>query len=543
MATRMALAVLLLVSRAAADTPKADPATLARAAIEAPLGFSRFIFDGEKFPEPSLEPRQRYLDLFGPFQLHATFFDRDFKPVKSAAAPGFYGAIVELKPESGPVLRRYYTLLRTPGPVADELRFDPNFPAGLAPLGLNPGLLTDQSELIAARWRNRPFKEAACDPNLARVLGGLALSKIGIGNPRKDNDALAIERQWWVTMKRRRWGLDREFPTPVQRPIKDEERWNKLVAIGTEVQAGVKTGTAKKLDALCKEWAENDDQAFGVCVTRRGIIVLHAAYGVRDGKPMEVTTKSWMASITKPMSATLLMMLVDQGLVRLDDPVSKFLPPLRDIKVEKPLLIRHLPTHTAGLASWPKVLNDDTQPDLEERIALASPHLKVGQEWAYNGQSYALMGKVIEAVSGEALPQFYRNHLLDPLGCADTDVAGTHADAFSVPLDMACFGQMLLNRGGYGNKRFLREESFAQMLPRPLIAELGKDAKKIFGIGLDGTEERFGHGAASAAFFQIDGINQTVVVITRNKMGKNQNKYQQRFLEILNASFEAPKNN
>jgi CubicO group peptidase (beta-lactamase class C family) len=111
-------------------------------------------------------------------------------------------------------------------------------------------------------------------------------------------------------------------------------------------------------------------------------IVLHAAYGSRDGKPMTLTTKSWMASITKPMSASLMMMLVHQGLVSLDDPVDKYLPALRGLRKENPVTIRHLYTHTSGLEKWPAEWYQDELPDIEERVALAYPLLSVGKVWA-----------------------------------------------------------------------------------------------------------------------------------------------------------------
>jgi len=92
---------------------------------------------------------------------------------------------------------------------------------------------------------------------------------------------------------------------------------------------------------------------------------------------------------------------------------------------------------------------------------------------------------------------------------------------------------MLLNQGAYGKWRFFREETFAKMLPQPLTAVLGPDAKRTFGIGLDGKPERFGHGAASAATFHVDRTEDLVVIMTRNKMGKNQDKYNGKFWDAI----------
>jgi CubicO group peptidase (beta-lactamase class C family) len=97
---------------------------------------------------------------------------------------------------------------------------------------------------------------------------------------------------------------------------------------------------------------------------------------------------------------------------------------------------------------------------------------------------------------------------------------------------------MLLNRGAYGQYRFFSEETFEQMLPRKLTIELGPDATKTFGFGLDGQPKKFGHGAASAATFSVDVDQKLVVIMTRNKMGKNQGKYGGKFMEAITASLE-----
>ena len=108
-----------------------------------------------------------------------------------------------------------------------------------------------------------------------------------------------------------------------------------------------------------------------------------------------------------------------------------------------------------------------------------------------------------------------------------------------MPLDMAKFGQMLLNKGSYGNMRFFKPETFEkEMLPQKLTRLLGPDATKVFGFGLDGTPEKFGHGAASAATFKVDVNEKLVVVMTRNKQGKVYDKYMGKFLDAIAAGIE-----
>ncbi|MDB5313224.1 MAG: hypothetical protein JWO38_7426 [Gemmataceae bacterium] len=540
---RLLPAALLL---AAAAAPAAalwlpSPEEIAvRGLIGTPVGFREYAFTGDTFPPVAFSPSPEAEKFAGPFKVAAAFYDRDARKVDRPEKPGPYFAVVTITPKTRPPLTRYATLYRVVTPAAAAT------PADLSEsLGIDPKRIDRQTELIAQTTKGRPADQLRYDQRYVRLLAGLAVMPLTPERPTKQTDAFAYERQAWVTVRRRITGLDKEFPRPFDGPAVIKGDPAPVVRAGTAAEAGVKPGTAAKIDAVLTDWAANDDQAFAVCVVRRGVIVLHKAYGTRDGKPMTVSTPSWMASVTKPMAATLMLMLVADGRVGLDDPVETFVPALRGVKVRKPLLVRHLATHTNGLEERP-ANGDDTLNDLEYRVADSYPLLKVGRGWAYNGGGYALGGKVVENVSGEAVPLFYKRHLLDPLGCTGTEVAGTHADAFSVPLDMAKFGQMLLNKGAYGQYRFLSPEVFGQMLPRRLTAELGPDATKTFGFGLDGpvpppgskAGRTFGHGAASAATFSVDVENELVVIMTRNRMGKNQDKYNGKFWDAIRAGLD-----
>src|SRR5262249_44989856 len=159
---------------------------------------------------------------------------------------------------------------------------------------------------------------------------------------------------------------------------------------------GILPGTAENIDAALRAFEKDTDEAFAVCIVRDGVIVLHRAYGTRDGKAMTLDTPSWMASVTKTMAAVLMLMLLDRGLVKLDDPVEKYLPPLRGLRKANPLTIHHLYTHTNGLTldgypGW-----NDEMPDVAERVAAYYDLLRVGQTWSYTGTGNILGGKIIE---------------------------------------------------------------------------------------------------------------------------------------------------
>ncbi len=531
----LAASTLLAGAHGAAPPPSLTNAR-ARALAQLAPTFSAYVFHGSRFPACSVSRSPELEREFGPFAVQTTFYDSSFQRVKTADRPGAYGAVIDVVPRKGLTQRRFVTLYQTATEVRDDKRYGKD---DLAELGRAAGLgdvlsLARQQQLVKARLLGRPFSAWSRDPQAARLLAGLSVPASPKGEIGKHNDAFAQDRQWWVGLKRRLYGWDRKFARPFVAPRPKKDKPAPVVRAGSLAEAGFKEGSVEKIDAALQAFAADTDQAFAVCIVRHGVIVLHKAYGQRDGRPMTVHTKSWMASVTKTMAATCMLMLLDQGLVSFDDPVERFFPQLEGIKVKKRLTIHHLYTHTNGLTmdGWPG-WNDD-MPDVVERLPAYYDRVRVGQEWAYTGTGNILGGKVIEAVTGEAVPQFYHKHLLGPLGCMHTDVTDTHAGAFSTPLDMAKFGQLLLNRGSYGDREFFRPETFAKMLPGKLDKLLGPGARS-FGFGLDGSPTKFGHGAASAATFHVDVERDLVVVMTRNRYGKNQDKYNGKFWDAIDG--------
>jgi CubicO group peptidase (beta-lactamase class C family) len=177
--------------------------------------------------------------------------------------------------------------------------------------------------------------------------------------------------------------------------------------------------------------------------------------------------------------------------------------------------------------------------DLEEVIAAYYPYLEVGKRSGYNGVGYALAGKIIEAVSGETVPQYFHNHLWEPLGCNNTETADMSARGFSAPWDMAVLGQMLLNRGAYGNLRFFFEETFQKLLPVKLAPYVDYETDAEWGIGAVWMRDpglgpnTFAHGAASAATLRIDPEHDLVIVMTRNTAGPEWGKYHPQFIQAI----------
>ena len=193
----------------------------------------------------------------------------------------------------------------------------------------------------------------------------------------------------------------------------------------------------------------------GVLGTRQhGKPVYTGLFGVRDvatGLPMSLDTIFRIYSMTKPITSVAAMMLVDQGRLKLDDPVSKYIPSFANMKVgvetkapdgqtalelvplKRPITVRDLMRHTSGItygfygdgmvrkayAASKLFDGDPDNAEFAERIAVLPLQEQPGTLWDY-GHSTDILGRVIEVVSGKSLYQFEKEALLDPLGMTDT---------------------------------------------------------------------------------------------------------------------------
>ena len=166
-------------------------------------------------------------------------------------------------------------------------------------------------------------------------------------------------------------------------------------------------------------------------VMHRGEVILREARGVcevESQRPFEVTTPCRIASITKPHTATLLVMLTEQGLLELDKPIDKYLPEFKNIHmrgspaVRAPTL-RECLSHTAGFQGNDTRRNNRREPsesltlgDEVRRIASDGLIAQPGTSYAYSGQGYQVAGRVAEVVTGRSFQDLLRRYLIQPLG-------------------------------------------------------------------------------------------------------------------------------
>jgi CubicO group peptidase (beta-lactamase class C family) len=193
-------------------------------------------------------------------------------------------------------------------------------------------------------------------------------------------------------------------------------------------------------------------------VARKGRIAHFESQGVMDldsKKPMPKDGLFWIASMSKPITGVAIMMLLEEGKVRLTDPVSKFIPEYRGLKVavlqersgppaaagsnapqfytvpaSREITIRDLLSHVSGLVSGgpastaeaAKVARKpgETLADYLPRLGAVPLDFQPGTRWSYSPSAgFDTLGRVVEIASGQSFDQFLRQRIFEPLGMKD----------------------------------------------------------------------------------------------------------------------------
>ncbi len=326
----------------------------------------------------------------------------------------------------------------------------------------------------------------------------------------------------------------------------------------SDVTAGVSQTRLARYDAfLQNEIDEGRIPGAVSLIMRKGQIVHEAAYGYSslDGKePMRQDQIGHIMSMTKPIVTVAFMMLYEEGYFLLTDPVSKYLPQFKDLKVakdpnegiagetvpvKKEVTIAHLLSHTAGFShglGGTKLDNEtanalyfEPQKSIETRVntLVGLPLMgQPGEQWYYSA-SPDVLAFLIEHFSGMSTAEFLQQRLFDPLGMKDTGYnigkqdqdrwmpvhslneggklvnspqqlpiegntvyGGTHG-LFSTAADYMKFARMLLNGGEWNGKRYLSPKTL-EIMTINQVGDLYQAPGEGFGFGFGVTTDLAG---------------------------------------------------
>jgi CubicO group peptidase (beta-lactamase class C family) len=236
-------------------------------------------------------------------------------------------------------------------------------------------------------------------------------------------------------------------PAAVQ-TVKPEE-----IGLSSERLQRIHEAVARHIDA-------HDISGAVTVVARKGRLAHFEAHGLMDvdtNKAMSKDSMFWIASMSKPITGVAILMLMEEGKIRLTDPVSKFIPEFRGMKVAviqdgpagrggppaagtPPLFytvpatheitIQELLSHVSGLVSGgaasaaelAKVARKpgETLADYIPRLGATPLDFQPGSRWSYSpGAGFETLGRIVEIASGQTFDQFLRQRIFDPLGMKD----------------------------------------------------------------------------------------------------------------------------
>jgi CubicO group peptidase (beta-lactamase class C family) len=180
----------------------------------------------------------------------------------------------------------------------------------------------------------------------------------------------------------------------------------------------------------------------GIIADKSGKVHFRNLLGYADveaKKPISEDNVFWIASMTKMFAGASIMMLVDEGKVSLDDPVTKFIPQLEKWMVVeekdpshvllkplvRPVTVRHILSHTSGLAGLSElqqVTGSDSTPLKARALSSVTGPLQSqpGEKYAYGNQGMNIAARIVEVVSGMPYEEFLQKRLFDPLGMNGT---------------------------------------------------------------------------------------------------------------------------
>jgi CubicO group peptidase (beta-lactamase class C family) len=224
---------------------------------------------------------------------------------------------------------------------------------------------------------------------------------------------------------------------------------------GKAEDAGLSPERLQRISQMIQRRIAAGDLAGAVTVVaRKGKVAYVSAQGVMDlesKQSMTLATMFRIASMTKPVVGVAVMMMVEEGKLRLNDPVSRYIPEFRGMKVavqqtpaggsgdetpqfytvpaQRDITVKDLLTHVSGLGSGAMSNSDlarvarkegETLADYIPRLGSTVLEFQPGSRWAYSpGAGFETLGRIVEIVSGLPLDRFLRTRIFDPLGMKD----------------------------------------------------------------------------------------------------------------------------
>jgi CubicO group peptidase (beta-lactamase class C family) len=305
------------------------------------------------------------------------------------------------------------------------------------------------------------------------------------------------------------------------------------------------------IDSVCQKWADDTGEPFVTVVARRGVIITHEAFGADPaGRPIATDRRCWVGSITKSVTAMLFSQFLDQGLIDLNDALATVFPdyPKNDHRVPT---FRQCFNHTSGLSGHGE-FGGVRNPHLENIILNGLDVNEPNVRYSYCGTGYELAAKAMEIVAGKSAVRLYDEHLFRALNFGDVPIGNASSDGHFTAMELAILGQLIANRGSYGDLEFISPRTFNLLLPEPLqVPDRGSVEDEGIGLhwirrlkpGAPPNSKRVedqlfsprtvGHGSLSGCVFMIDLERGLIIAQVRRQAGPRHGEWSARFFQTI----------
>jgi len=341
---------------------------------------------------------------------------------------------------------------------------------------------------------------------------------------------------------------------------------------------GMSSTRLNRVKSLIKAAIDRKDfPGANILVARKGKIVLREAFGkcqwIPEQLPMNLDMMFDLASITKPVAtATSIMILAEQGRIRLWDKVKDFVPDFvqfvdQNDKPGEDARIWHLLTHTSGLPPYTNAKEVETKfgnpcpmDSLVKHIALLNKTDPPGTAFHYSCLGFITLAHIIDKITGQTVAEFSEKHIFKPLKmnhtfynppdqyrqlCVPTEVIdgkpligvvhdplarlqggiSGNAGLFSTVDDLAIFAQMMLNKGEFNGVRILSPltvERMTEIYPAVKFAGRGLGWDMDSDYSTNGGDifghRSFGHTGYTGTSIWIDPETETYVIFLTNRV-------------------------
>jgi CubicO group peptidase (beta-lactamase class C family) len=289
-----------------------------------------------------------------------------------------------------------------------------------------------------------------------------------------------------------------------------------LCSYGSPQPESISATSFDKIAEEIKKWVKDGD-AVGAefLVIKNRKIIKHDVFGWRNREekvPMKPNTICRIRSMTKPIVSTSILMLAEEGKLKLHDPISRYLPSFDNDKSAK-ITIRQMLTHTAGFrqGAYPRPLYlYSSLREVVDEVGKTGPPDKPGTRFSYSDKNSATLGAVVAEITGMSVEDFIQARLFTPLGMKNSfcnlkenDPRRQHVSCtyrktstgfekywdnsqpqdlkffrasggiYTTPMDYAKFLLMWMNKGKLDSKRYLSEASVKKALEASPLSKIG----------------------------------------------------------------------